>query len=86
MAHHHSYPTLQLRHGYCDLLEHPPPFQFYYYLCGYTSVHVEIRELLGVSFLPPPCRSWGLNPGCQAWQQAPLPAAEPLHWPVLEVF
>lgn len=25
MAHHHSYPTLQLRHGYCDLLEHPPP-------------------------------------------------------------
>jgi hypothetical protein len=50
------------------------------------SVHREARgQLSGVGSLLPPCGPHGLSSGCQAWQQAPLPA-EPSHWPASSAF
>lgn len=39
------------------------------YWVGHTDamVYVEVKELLGVGPLLPPCGSWGWNSGSQVW-------------------
>lgn len=40
---------------------------------AYQDAHVQVRRHLeGAGFLPLPCRTWGLNSGCQAGMQAPM--------------
>lgn len=38
---------------------------------------MDVRGHLGVGSLLLPCGCWGLNAGCQAWQQASLPVEQP---------
>lgn len=46
------------------------------------SAYAEVRgRLAGVSPFLSSCRSWGLNPGHQAWHQVPLPT-ESSHSPL----
>lgn len=50
--------------------------------CTCLSAPMEVREQPeGIGSLPSPYRSWGSNPGFQAWSQVPLPA-ELSCWPV----
>ena len=47
---------------------------------GWGTCHAGIG-IVGLGSLLLPCAFQGLNSGCQAWQQVPLPI-EPLCWPV----
>lgn len=55
-------------------------------LCVYGCAPQHGCGGLGISsrnrFSPPPCEAWGLDSGCQAWQQVLLPA-EPSSWPAV---
>lgn len=38
------------------------------YVCAHLDTCVEFREQVAEVALLPPCESWGLNSGYQAWQ------------------
>ena len=45
----------------------------YLFIYLFSNAHVEVRgQIVGISSLMQ-CGWWGLNSGCQAWWQAPLP-------------
>ena len=42
-------------------------------VCACHDMRMQVRgQLAGISSLLPPYELWGLNSGCQAWEQVPL--------------